>query len=317
MVRGANGLGFGAGLARPAPMSTEAADPRYADIATRPLAEAVAEMWRGQRAAIKALAGQNLAIAAAAQAMAERLREGGGRIVYAGAGTSGRIAVQDGVELVPTFGWDPARLVYLMAGGPEALTGAVEGAEDSEDAARAAIATHGVGAADVLIALAASGRTPFTCAALEAARELGALTVGIANNRDTRLLARAEHAILADSGPEVVAGSTRMAAGTAQRAALTMLSSAAMVALGRVHQGRMVAMRPTNRKLVDRAGAIVAELAGVSEGAAEAALAAGGGEIGVAVLVARGLRAEEARALLARHGGVLAAALGEVGNLPR
>ncbi|HEU4819965.1 MAG TPA: N-acetylmuramic acid 6-phosphate etherase [Qipengyuania sp.] len=292
-------------------MPTETIDPRHADIATRPLPDAVAAMWEGQRRAVAVLESQLGAIAVAAEAMARRLRGGTGRIAYTGAGTSGRIAVQDGVELVPTFGWDPARLVYLMAGGPKALTGAVEGAEDDENAGRAAVGVHGLGSNDVLIALAASGRTPFTCAVLEEARDRGALTVGIANNPDTRLLANASHPILADTGAEVIAGSTRMGAGTAQRAALTMLSSAAMIALGFVHQGRMVAMRPTNAKLRDRAAGMVAELAGVDDSQAEAALARSGGDISIAVLVARGMQIEDAARLLARHEGRLAAALNE------
>ena len=297
-------------------MSTEAADPRHADLERRPLAEAVAAMWEGQRAAVDAVQLPLLAIAGAAQAAAERLQSGNGngRIAYAGAGTSGRIAVQDGVELVPTFGWPPERLVYLMAGGPAALTGAVEGAEDDEAAARAAVAEHTLGAEDVLIALAASGRTPFTCAAVEGARAAGALTIAIANNPGTRLLAGAEHAILLDTGAEVIAGSTRMGAGTAQRAALTVLSSAIMVALGRVHRGRMVAMRPTNAKLHTRAGVMVVELAGVSEEDARAALDASGQDVSLAVLVARGLPVEAARASLARHGGALAPALAETGE---
>ena len=292
-------------------MPTETVDPRHADIATRPLADAVAAMWEGQRAAVASLESQLGAIAAAAAAMAERLREGSGRIAYAGAGTSGRIAVQDGVELVPTFGWEPARLAYLMAGGPPALTGAVEGAEDDEEAGRAAVARHAIGPADVLIALAASGRTPFTCAALEEARARGALTVGIANNPGTRLLGGAEHAILADTGAEVIAGSTRMGAGTAQRAALTVLSSAAMVGLGLVHEGRMVAMRPTNAKLKARAAAMVAELAGIAVDRAEQALSRSGGDVSLAVMIARGMDADEAARLLARHQGRLADALNE------
>lgn len=293
------------------PMPTESVDPRHADLETRPLDQAVAAMWEGQRAAIAALADRHGAIAGAAQAAAARLRRDGGRLAYAGAGTSGRIAVQDGVELVPTFGWDRARLVYLMAGGAKALTGAVEGAEDSEDAGRAAVAAEKIGPGDVLIALAASGRTPFTCAALEAARAAGALTIAIANNPGTRLLAGADHAILADTGAEVIAGSTRMQAGTAQRAALTMLSSAMMIALGRVHRGRMVAMRPTNVKLDQRAVAMVAELAGVDETRARAALAGTGGAIAAAVLAARGLAADDAAERLGRHGGSLAGALAE------
>lgn len=294
-------------------MSTEAADPRHADLAMRPLGEAVAAMWEGQRAAVGAVENQLGAIAAAARAAAERL-SGGGKLAYAGAGTSGRIAVQDGVELVPTFGWPPARLAYLMAGGTPALTGAVEGAEDDGPAAREAVAGEGLGATDVLIALAASGRTPFTCAAVVAARAAGALTIAFANNPGTPLLASAEHAILLDTGPEVIAGSTRMGAGTAQRAALTVLSSAIMVALGRVHAGRMVAMMPTNAKLQARAAAIVAELAGVGEAEATAALAASGLDIQVAVLMARGVASDDARARLARHDGALARALDELGD---
>jgi N-acetylmuramic acid 6-phosphate etherase len=295
-------------------MSTEAADPRHADLDRRPLEDAVAAMWQGQSAAVAVVGDQLTAITRAARAAAERLRVGSARLAYCGAGTSGRLAVQDGVELVPTFGWSPERLVYLMAGGSDALTGAVEGAEDDERTARAAIATHAIGAADVVIALAASGRTPFTCAVIESARAAGALTVGIANNPGTRLLAAAEHAILLDTGSEVIAGSTRMAAGTAQRAALTVLSSAIMVALGRVHQGRMVAMRATNAKLHTRAAAMVADLAGVGEGAAEAALVTSGRDIALAVLIARGLSPAAARAALAQHSGSLAAALRELGE---
>lgn len=290
-------------------MSTETADPRHRDIADRPLAEVVAAMWSGQLAAVAVLETQLEAIAVAASAMAGRLRDRKGRIAYAGAGTSGRVAVQDGVELVPTFGWDPARLAYLIAGGTVALTGAVEGAEDDADAGRAAATDLGLCPSDVLIALAASGRTPFTCAAQAEARTRGALTIAIANNPGTRLLAEAEHPILADTGAEVIAGSTRMAAATAQRAALTMLSSAAMVTLGLVHQGRMVAMRPTNTKLRARAVAMVGELAGVSESEAELALAATGFEVSAAVLVARGMSTHEAAALLDHHEGQAAAAL--------
>jgi N-acetylmuramic acid 6-phosphate etherase len=292
-------------------MPTETADPRHADIATRPLPEAVAAIWEGQRAAVGSLEPQLDAIAGAAAAMAERLQTGEGRIAYAGAGTSGRIAVQDGVELVPTFGWNHARLAYLMAGGAAALTGAVEGAEDDEQAGCTAVAEHALGPADVLIALAASGRTPFTCASLEAARARGALTVAIANNPGTRLLTHADHAILADTGAEVVAGSTRMGAGTAQRAALTTLSTAAMIALGFVHNGRMVAMRPTNAKLRDRATLMVAELSGVPDDHAAEALARSNGDISVAVLVARGMSVEEAAHLLTRHEGRLTSALNE------
>lgn len=292
-------------------MSTESADPRFADLDQWPLADAVRAMWEGQMAAVAALAGATGAIAEAAEAAAARLRSGEGRLVYAGAGTSGRIAVQDGVELSPTFGWPEARLAYMMAGGPKALTDAVEGAEDDEAAATATIAALNVGPADIVIGVAASGRTPFTCAAVEAGCKRGALTIGIANNPATRLLGAAEHPILAETGPEVLAGSTRMKAGTAQKATLNLFSTATMLALGLVHRGRMVAMRPTNAKLRIRARAMVAELADVTPDSAQAALDAAGDDIRRAVLIASGVTPADAAVLLERHGGSLRMALGD------
>lgn len=289
-------------------MSTETLDPRYADIDRWPIETAVSAMLEGQMAAIAALKGQEPAIAAAAEAAASRLRAGG-RLVYAGAGTSGRIAVQDGVELGPTFGWPSARLVYLMAGGPGAFLQAVEGAEDDADAARAEIAAAGVGPDDVVIGVAASGRTPYTIAAVQAGRAAGALTIAVANNPGTPLLDAAEHALLADTGSEAVAGSTRMKAGTAQKAVLNLFSTATMLRLGRVHGGRMVDMRVSNAKLVRRAAAMVRDLAGVDDAAALAALEAAGRDIKAAVLVARGETPDAARTLLAEQSGNLRAAL--------
>ncbi|PEQ14340.1 N-acetylmuramic acid 6-phosphate etherase [Novosphingobium sp. PC22D] len=289
-------------------MTTEAADERYRDLDRWPLDQAVQAMWEGQMAAVAALASASGVLAEAAAAAASRLRAGG-RLVYVGAGTSGRIAIQDGVELTPTFDWPEDRLVFLMAGGDKAVTGAVEGAEDDREAARAAIAGADVGPSDVVIGVAASGRTPFTCAALEAAREAGALTVAMANNSGAPLLALGDHAVLLDTGAEVLAGSTRMKAGTAQKAALNLFSTATMLALGRVYEGRMVAMRPTNAKLRVRANAMVARFAGVDAVSAEAALAASGNDIRRAVLVARGLAPAEAASLLEAHGGQLRGAL--------
>lgn len=269
-------------------------------------------MWREQRAAIDALEKPCEVIATAAEAAASRLRNGSGKLVYAGAGTSGRVAVQDGVELVPTFGWERERLHWLLAGGDAALAGAVEGAEDDRDAAAVQVAEAGIGANDVVIAVAASGRTPFTCAVGSAAKDRGALVVAVANNSNTPLLSLADHAILAETGAEVIAGSTRMQAGTAQRAVLVMLSTAIMIALGRVHRGRMIAMRPTNSKLRIRARAMVAELAGVGEELAADALTDADDRIANAVLIASGVSAAGAETLLARHDGRLGAALDEL-----
>jgi N-acetylmuramic acid 6-phosphate etherase len=289
-------------------MPTEATDPRYREIDRWPTETAVEAMLEAQLAAIAALKSQTAAMAAAIEAAADRLRRGG-RLAYAGAGTSGRIGVQDGVELTPTFNWPFERLVFLIAGGPAALTRTQEGAEDSREAAEASVIEEGIGPDDVLIGIAASGRTPYVIAALEAARAAGALTIGVANNPDTPVLRAAEHAILADTGSEVVAGSTRMKAGTAQKVTLNLISTGIMLRLGLVHHGLMVNMQVSNAKLRQRAIRMVGTLAGVDAGPAEAALDAGGRDIKTAVLVARGLTPDDARASLAATQGSLGAAL--------
>jgi N-acetylmuramic acid 6-phosphate etherase len=289
-------------------MPTETVDPRFTDVDRWPTASVVEAMLEGQLAAIAALKGQTGTIAAAAEAAALRLRQGG-RLVYAGAGTSGRLAVQDGVELSPTYNWPAERLVFLIAGGTSALLRSVEGAEDKVETARAEVLAASVGPNDVLISVAASGRTPYAVAALEAGRELGALAIAIANNPDTPLLAHADHAIVADTGSEIVAGSTRMKAGTAQKAALNMLSTAIMLRCGLVHRGLMVNMRISNEKLVQRARRMVATLAGVDEDRAADALVRAGNDLRRAVLVARGLGPEDAADRLAKAGGDLGDAL--------
>lgn len=289
-------------------MPTEKADPRYREIDRWPTETAVEAMLEAQLAAIASLKSQTGAMAAAIDAAAEHVRRGG-RIAYAGAGTSGRIGVQDGVELTPTFNWPADRLVFLIAGGEAALLRTQEGAEDSREAARQAVAAHALGPDDVLIGIAASGRTPFVIAALDAARAAGALTIGVANNPEAPVLAAAEHAILADTGSEVVAGSTRMKAGTAQKVTLNLISTGIMLRLGLVHDGLMVNMQVSNAKLRSRAIHMVGELAGVDDPAAEAALDAAGRDIKKAVLVARGLDAREAERRLAEAGGSLGAVL--------
>jgi len=285
-------------------MPTETADPRYREIDRWPTETAVEAMLEAQIAALAALKSQTGAMAAAIDAAAERLRNGG-RIAYAGAGTSGRIGVQDGVELTPTFNWPFARLAFLIAGGSAALTRTQEGAEDSREAALAAVAAEEIGPNDVLIGVAASGRTPYVIAALEAARAAGALTIGLSNNAGTPVLAAAEHAILADTGSEVVAGSTRMKAGTAQKVTLNLISTGIMLRLGLVHHGLMVNMQVSNAKLRARAIRMVGTLAGVGEGPAETALDTAGLDIKKAVLVARGLDAGDAEARLAMAQGSL------------
>lgn len=268
-------------------MSTETVDGRFVDIDRWSTEQAVEAMLEGQLAAVAAIKSQVGAIARAAEAASARLGRGG-RLVYAGAGTSGRIAVQDGVELSPTYNWPGDRLVFLMAGGPTALTESAEGAEDDVEAGCGDVDRAQVGEADVLIGVAASGRTPYTLAAIAQARAAGALTIGVANNPGAPLLEAAEHAILTDTGSEIVAGSTRMKAGTAQKAVLNMLSTATMIRCGLVHQGLMVNMRVSNDKLLHRARRMVADIAGVDDARAERALREADHEIKRGVLIALG-----------------------------
>lgn len=256
-------------------------------------------MFEGQIEAVAAVRPQIGAIANAADEAAERLRNPSGRLVYVGAGTSGRLAALDGVELDPTFGWSRDRLIIGIAGGLDALAGSVEGAEDDEEASRDLVRSAGLDRTDVMISVAASGTTPFTVAAVREASAAGALTVGISNNANTPLLLAADHPILLDTGPEVLAGSTRMKAGTAQKIALNLLSTAIMVRLGHVYDGLMVDMRVSNRKLRTRAIGIVAQIAGVDPQAAEAALDGADNDIKLASLIASGVERDQARALLA------------------
>jgi N-acetylmuramic acid 6-phosphate etherase len=289
--------------------TTEESSARYADLDLWPTGKAVAAMADEQAAAAAVVRGQTAAIAAAADAAAAALARGEGRLVHVGAGTSGRIAVQDGVELGPTYGWPESRWAFALAGGADALLRSVEGAEDDAAGGEEAMRRLGVAAGDVVIGVAASGRTPFTVAAVGAAAAAGALTVGIASNAGTPLLAAAAHPILLETGAEVVAGSTRMKAGTAQKVALNLLSTAIMLRLGRIHGGLMVSMRATNRKLRARAAKMVGEISGVAPPEAEAALERAGGNIKRAVLIARGLDATAAEGVLDAAGDNLRLAL--------
>lgn len=291
-------------------MSTESFDPRYAGIDQWPTALAVEAMLEGQFAALAAVRSALPVLAGAADAAAARLGDSG-RLVYVGAGTSGRIAVQDGVELLPTYNWPDERVLFLLAGGNDALIRSAEGAEDDGEAARAAIAGAAVSEADVVIGIAASGRTPYTVAALYAARERGALTVGIANNGGTPLLEACAWPLLAETGSEIIAGSTRMKAGTAQKVLVNLLSTAIMLRSGLVYRGLMVNMRVSNEKLLHRACRMVHELSGVREDVAADALKAADGDIKRAVLVASGVARDTADALLEAHGGDLRRALAD------
>src|SRR5690348_5622409 len=205
-------------------MRTEQISFRYLELDSWPTDEMLVAMYEGQLAAAAAVRSALSAIAAAVEDAVPALQRGG-RLVYAGAGTSGRIGVQDGTELTPTFDWPSERLVFAMAGGMEALVKSAEGAEDNEAAGVQAMIDAKIGSDDVVIGIAASGATPFTIGALRAAGAAGAVTIAVANNPSAPLFDVARHCILVDTGSEVVAGSTRMNAGTAQKIVLNLIST--------------------------------------------------------------------------------------------
>lgn len=292
-------------------MATEHVSSRFIDLDEWSPAEVVEAMWEGHMAAVASVRPAIGAIAAAVEAAVAALGETG-RLVYFGAGTSGRIAIQDGAELTPTFGWPRERLVFGMAGGDAALICTAEGAEDDTADAIRLVDCNDIGPSDVVIGVAASGTTSFTVAATQRASKRGAVTIGIANNPGTPLLAAARHPILIATGSELIAGSTRMKAGTAQKVVLNLLSTGIMVRLGRVYRGMMVDMHTSNAKLRRRAELMVTRIAGCDSAIATKALARAGGDIKLAALIVLGLSEEEATALLAKNRGSLRLALAEM-----
>jgi N-acetylmuramic acid 6-phosphate etherase len=294
-------------------METERASPRYSNIDLWEPADILHALIESQMAAVAAVRPALEELEGAAAAMEARLR-GEGRLIYAGAGTSGRLAVQDGAELIPTFNWPQDRLLLLMAGGKDALLRSSEGVEDETGHAVRLVQHHGIGKADVVIAVAASGTTPFTLACLREAKHRGALTIGIANNRHTPILDEADCPIWLDTGPEPIAGSTRMKAGTAQRVALNLLSTLVMIRLGHVHEGLMVDVQAVNAKLVERSENILRRLSGRGGDDVHDALLRSGGNIKIAMLLLHGCSIDEATALLERAGGRLRGALEYAGR---
>lgn len=287
---------------------TEARSPRFHELETWPTGDILMAMLENQSQALHALWGAQLHIGEAVGAACTRLETGAGRLVYLGAGTSGRLGVLDGVELAPTFGWPQERLLFVLAGGAEGQTEAAEGAEDDVDAALRAIAKARLGTDDVVLGIAASGTTPFTVAGIDAARAAGALTIGIANNAPSPLLEAADIGVSLDTGPEILAGSTRLTAGTAQKIALNMFSTALMIGLRKVYAGHMVEMRASNEKLRQRAQRMVCEITQCSSQMAAQALTRSGFEIKPAVLIVEGATAEKAAKLLKQSAGDLAVA---------
>jgi N-acetylmuramic acid 6-phosphate etherase len=264
----------------------------------------------GQRRALDAVERALPSISDAADQIAKRLARGGS-LFYAGAGTSIRVAVQDGSELPATFGWDEKRIIYLIAGGRAAMFETLAEAEDNEEQG----AKDGAACTpqDALIAVAASGRTPYTVAAAKAARAKGCLVIGVVNNPQSALAVASDIEVCLESGPEVISGSTRLGAGTAQKAALNLLSSLVHTKLGAVHDGFMVNVQAGNSKLVKRASAIVSALTGASSEQAIAALKMSAGEAKPAVLMLGGAGdVAAAKAILLETNGNLRAALAKL-----
>lgn len=263
---------------------------------------------QGQQQALSSLNAALPALVAAAELAAKALKSGH-KLGYAGAGSSGLMAMADCLELAGTFGIPPAQTPMLFAGGAAALLHMQGGVEDDAAQAERDVAAAGLGAGDVLICVAASGSTPYTLVAAHAARAAGAKVIGLANTTGAALFGDCDIAVLIDSGPEVIAGSTRLGAATAQKAALNMMSVLIGVRLGAVHDGYMVNLVADNIKLVDRAARIVASVSGVDEGAARAALHQCNGAVKPAILVARGQSPDAAAAALLANDGKLAAIL--------
>lgn len=248
-------------------------------------------------------------VARAIEAIAERMRRGG-RIIYFGAGTSGRLGALDAAECPPTFNLPQERVVGCIAGGEFALWQSVEDLEDSVEAGRADATKVAVSGADAVVGIAASGRTPYVLGAIAYAREQGALTIGLACNKQTPLEQAVQIMIAPVVGPEVISGSTRLKAGTAQKMVLNMLSTGTMILLGKTFGNLMVDVQATNSKLRRRAITIVQQATGLDALAAEALLEASDGEVKTAILVGRaGLEPERAREQLAQHGNILRVAL--------
>lgn len=290
-------------------LNTETPSTRHPDLdsyATPALLDAFIDDQNAAVAAVKAAAPQ---LAAAVDAALPRIRAGG-RLLYAGAGTSGRLGVLDSVELYPTFSWPRERAVAVIAGGAGAMFVAVEGAEDDRAQGGADLAALKPGPNDVALLLAASGGTPYVLGAMEAARAAGALTIGFANNPDAPVTKQADIGITLDTGMEVISGSTRLKAGTSQKIALNTFSSALMIKLNKIYGNLMVDLKATNAKLVKRALALTVRASGASEADAQVALAQCDNHVKTAlVMLKRGVTAAEAGALLDAAEGSVSKAL--------
>ena len=261
-----------------ATMTTEAYRPELADIDRLPTLDIARFMNAEDATVTTAVAARLPEIAAAIDGVTARMARGG-RLVYAGAGTAGRLGILDASECPPTFNTDPGQVVGLIAGGPQAVVTSVEGAEDSAELARADLDALTLTPLDTVVGVSASGRTPYAVGAVEHARRLGALTIGLSCNADSALAAAAEHGIEVVVGPELLTGSTRLKAGTAQKLVLNMLSTITMIRLGKTYGNLMVDVRASNEKLRARSRRIVSLATGADDEAVERALTEADGEV--------------------------------------
>jgi N-acetylmuramic acid 6-phosphate etherase len=291
-------------------MLTESQNPASLNLDQMSALEIVTLMNSEDRRVLEAVEQALPQIAQAVDAIAERMRRGG-RLIYIGAGTSGRLGVLDAVECVPTFSVPPTKVIGIIAGGEGAIIRSVEGAEDDRDGGKRDLFAATLTADDAVVGIAASGATPYVLGALEYAASLGALTVGVACNVPSPVVEQAQIGIGVAVGPEVLTGSTRLKSGTAQKMVLNMLSTGTMTKLGKVYGNLMVDVQVTNSKLVARARRIVAQLAQVSEEKASSLLDAANGSAKTAIVMAvRGVGVDEARRLLEAHSGDLRAVIG-------
>lgn len=282
---------------------TEQRNPRSRGLDEKSALEIVRILNREDARVAKAVRRELPKIARAVGAIVKAFQSGG-RLIYIGAGTSGRLAVLDAAECPPTFGTNPKMVQAIIAGGTKALTHAVEGAEDSAEQGARDLARTKVSQHDVIVGIAASGTTPYVLGALKFARGRGAFTIGITSNAVSPLARQAQIAIVPDTGPEAIAGSTRLKAGTAQKMVLNLLSTASMVRVGRVYENWMVHVALTNQKLRRRGARILEEAAGLDASAAEHALRQSGHDLPAALVMTKtGVGLLEAKRLLANTGG--------------
>ncbi|CAM5568472.1 MULTISPECIES: N-acetylmuramic acid 6-phosphate etherase [Streptomyces] len=292
-------------------LGTETRNERTADLDRMPVGELLSVMNDEDRTVALAVRGALAEIGTAVEAITASLRRGG-RLIYLGAGTSGRIGLLDAVECPPTFGTAPEQVVGLLSGGPGAFVVAVEGAEDEPERAAADLDGIGVDDRDTVVGLAASGRTPYVVGGLKHAAAKGATTVSVACNRDAVISRYADIPIEVPTGPEILTGSTRLKGGTAEKMVCNMLSTASMVRLGKVYGNLMVDVRASNEKLLDRARRMVVQATGADPDAAAEALRAAGGHAKTAiVMLLAHCTAEEAARRLEKAGGDTRTAVGQ------